>query len=170
MRHVAAFMFLCVPYLSMVAMVAGCVSKSTHLDTVAQLEEARKVGLKNADALETLKKQAAADSESKKRQLTQQINGLNQDRTRLAEELSKAQEALAREKQDRESAQRESGSERDRHQNMAQQLEQAQGERQRSDHTNAQLDQERNRLKTAADALQGQVDDLRQQMAMATAD
>jgi chemotaxis protein MotB len=170
MRHVAAFMLLCVPYLSMVAMVPGCVSKSTHLDTVAQLEEARKVGLKNADALETFKKQAAADSESKKRQLTQQINGLNQDKTRLAEELSNAREALAREKQDRESAQRESGSERDRHQNMAQQLEQAQGERQRLDHTNTQLDQERNRLKTAADALQGQVDDLRQQMATATAD
>lgn len=170
MRHVAAFMFLCVPYLSMVAMVAGCVSKSTHLDTVAQLEEARKVGLKNADALETFKKQAAADSESKKRQLTQQINGLNQDKTRLADDLSNAREALAREKQHRESAQRESESERDRHQNMAQQLEQAQGERQRLDHANAQLDQERNRLKTAADALQGQVEDLRQQMATATAD
>ncbi|MDQ6733329.1 MAG: OmpA family protein, partial [Nitrospirota bacterium] len=167
MRHVAAFMLFCVPYLSMVAMVAGCVSKSTHLDTVAQLEEARKIGLKNADALETFKKQAAADSESKKRQLTQQINGLNQDKTRLAEELRKAQETLAREKQDRESAQRESGSERDRQQNMAKQLEQAQDEHQRLDHTNTQLDQERNRLKTAADALQGQVNDLRRQMASA---
>ena len=167
MRHVAAFMLFCVLYLPM---VSGCVSKSTHLDTVAQLEEARKVGLKNADALEALKKQTAADAESKKRQLTQQINGLNQEKTRLAEELSKAQEALAREKQDRELAQREMASERDRQQNMAQQLEQAQSEHQRLDHTNTQLDQERNRLKTAADASQGQIDDLGRQMATAKAD
>ncbi|MBA2252027.1 MAG: hypothetical protein H0W13_04875, partial [Nitrospirales bacterium] len=47
MKNVAALMLLCVP------MVAGCVSKSTHLDTLAQLEDARKVGLKNSDALET---------------------------------------------------------------------------------------------------------------------
>ena len=161
MKNVAALILLCL------LMVVGCVSKSTHLDTVSQLEEARKVGLKNSDALDTFKKQAAADAEAKKRQLTQQIDGLTQEKRRLAEELSKGQEALAREKQDRESAQREVGSERNRQQNMSKQLEQAQDEHQRLDHTNAQLDQERNRLQTAADALHGQVDDLRQQLASA---
>ncbi|MEP6888688.1 MAG: OmpA family protein [Nitrospirales bacterium] len=164
MKNVAALMLLCVP------MVAGCVSKSTHLDTLAQLEDARKVGLKNSDALETYKKQAAADAESQKRRLTQQINGLSQDKTRLADELNRTQQALAREKQDRESVQREMGSERDRQQNMAKQLEQAQDEHQRLGHTNAQLDQERNRLKTAADALQAQVDDLGRQMDSAKSD
>ena len=164
MRQVAAFMLFCVPYLPM---AAGCVSKSTHLDTVAQLEEARKVGLKHADALEAFKKQASADAESKVRQLTQQINGLNQEKTRLAAELSKAHEELAREQQDRQSAQREVGSERGRQQNLAKQFEQAQAEHQRLGQTNAELDQERNRLQSTADALHGQVDDLRQQIASA---
>lgn len=48
MKNAAAFI-LCLP------LVAGCVSKSAHLDTVAQLEEARKAGLKTSDAFETFK-------------------------------------------------------------------------------------------------------------------
>ena len=161
MKHAAAFILLCLP------LIAGCVGKSTHLDTVAQLEEARKASVKNSDAFEAFKKQAAADADSQKRGFTQQMNGLNQDRTRLADELNKAQQALAREKQDRELAQRDLDSERERQRNVAKQLEQVQDEHQRLEHTNVQLDQERNRLKTVADALQGQVDDSRQQMASA---
>jgi hypothetical protein len=47
MRYAAMFILLYLP------LTPGCVSKSVHLDTVAQLEEARKAGLKNSDAFET---------------------------------------------------------------------------------------------------------------------
>jgi chemotaxis protein MotB len=164
MKNAATLILLCVP------MAAGCVSKSTHTDTLAQLEEARTVGLKNAEAFEKFKKQAAADVDSQRQQLSRQIDGLNQDKTSLSDELNTTQQALAHEKQEREATQRNLENEQERQRNAVKQFEQTQDEHQRLEQANIQLDQERNRLKTAADASQGQVDDLRRQMASAKSD
>ncbi|MBI4400888.1 MAG: OmpA family protein [Nitrospirae bacterium] len=58
-------------------LVTGCVTKGTHTQTLADLEEARKATAKTAADFESFKKQAATDTDSLKKQLeaTQQELG-----------------------------------------------------------------------------------------------
>ncbi|MGH7228260.1 MAG: OmpA family protein, partial [Nitrospiraceae bacterium] len=63
-----------------ILMVAGCVSKGAHTQTLSELEQSRKASAQTAAALEALKKQTAAE-----------IEALQQEKTRLSNDLSAAQ-------------------------------------------------------------------------------
>jgi len=65
-----------------ILMVAGCVSKGTHTQTLSELEQSRKAFAQTAVALEALKKQTTAE-----------IEALQQENTRLSNELLAAQSA-----------------------------------------------------------------------------
>ncbi len=62
-----------------VATVAGCVPMTTHMETLAELEETRKTSAQSAEAFESFKKKSAADLES-----------LQQDKAKLSKELTAA--------------------------------------------------------------------------------
>jgi len=62
-----------------VATVAGCVPMTTHMETLAELEETRKTSAQTAEAFESFKKKSAVDLES-----------LQQDKAKLSKELTAA--------------------------------------------------------------------------------
>ena len=62
-----------------VATVAGCVPMTTHMETLAELEETRKTSAQSAEAFESFKKKSAADLES-----------LQQDKAKLSKGLTAA--------------------------------------------------------------------------------
>ena len=66
------------------AMLAGCVTKSTHVATLTELEQAQKALTKTAGEFEAYKKQA-----------TGQIAGLEADKTKLSNDLLSAQTVSA---------------------------------------------------------------------------
>jgi chemotaxis protein MotB len=70
-------------------LVAGCVTKGTHGQTVAELEETRKASAKAATDFDTLKKQSAA-----------QIAALEEEKSKVANELMSAQNAAIKAQQD----------------------------------------------------------------------
>jgi chemotaxis protein MotB len=65
-------------------MLAGCVTKSTHVATLTELEQAQKALTKTA-----------ADFDAYKKQATGQIAGLEADKTKLSNDLQSAQTAAA---------------------------------------------------------------------------
>lgn len=70
-------------------LVAGCVTKGTHGQTVAELEETRKASAKAATDFDTLKKQSAA-----------RIAALEEEKSKVANELMLAQNATIKAQQD----------------------------------------------------------------------
>jgi chemotaxis protein MotB len=70
-------------------LVAGCVTKGTHGQTVAELEETRKASAKAATDFDTLKKQSAT-----------QIAALEEEKSKVANELMSAQNAATKAQQD----------------------------------------------------------------------
>ncbi|MDP1948880.1 MAG: OmpA family protein [Nitrospirota bacterium] len=71
--------------LSATLLVAGCVGKGTHTDTLAELDTARKMSAKTAAVLEEAKKDAAV-----------RIEALEEEKTKLAQELAAEQQAGSR--------------------------------------------------------------------------
>ena len=67
------------------AMLAGCVTKSTHVATLTELEQAQKALTKTAGEFDAYKKQA-----------TGQIAGLEADKTKLSNDLQSAQTVSAK--------------------------------------------------------------------------
>ena len=71
------------------AMLAGCVTKSTHVATLTELEQAQKALTKTAGEFDAYKKQA-----------TGQIAGLEADKTKLSNDLLSAQTVAANTQRD----------------------------------------------------------------------
>src|SRR5690348_6428164 len=88
-------------------LVAGCVGKSTHMQTLAELDEARKVSTSQAAALDKLKQQAAADAESQRNQAAADAQRLTQEKEGVASDLAQERQKLADLTQDREGLQRQ---------------------------------------------------------------
>lgn len=63
--------------------VTGCVTKGTHTQTLAELEEARKVSAKTAADFDSFKKQATAEAEGLKKQLEAAQQDLGSAKTAL---------------------------------------------------------------------------------------
>jgi len=76
------------------ALITGCVSTETHKKSLAELEEARKGAAQTAAALESFKKQAAAEADSLKKQLADvntRIAALMSGTTTAQEEIARLQ-------------------------------------------------------------------------------
>ena len=72
-------------------MLAGCVTKSTHVATLTELDQAQNALTKTAAEFEAYKKQTA----DYKKQTTEQIAGLEADKTKLTNDLLSAQTVSA---------------------------------------------------------------------------
>jgi len=64
-------------------LVTGCVTKGTHTQTLAELEEARKASAKTAAEFDSFKKQATAEAEGLKKQLEAAQQDLGSAKTAL---------------------------------------------------------------------------------------
>jgi len=83
-------------------MVAGCVSKGTHTQTLSELEQSRKASAQTAAALEALQQEKARLSDellaaqSATKELERQVATLQQDKQKLMSGTTTAQEEIAR--------------------------------------------------------------------------
>ncbi len=85
-----------------ILMVAGCVSKGTHTQTLSELEQSRKASAQTAAALEALQQEKARLSDellaaqSATKELERQVATLQQDKQKLMSGTTTAQEEIAR--------------------------------------------------------------------------
>ena len=85
-----------------ILMVAGCVSKGTHTQTLSELEQSRKASAQTAAALEALQQEKARLSDellaaqSATKELERQVATLQQDKQKLMSGSTTAQEEIAR--------------------------------------------------------------------------
>ncbi len=85
-----------------ILMVAGCVSKGTHTQTLSELEQSRKASAQTAAALEALQQEKARLSDellaaqSATKELERQVATLQQDKQKLVSGTTTAQEEIAR--------------------------------------------------------------------------
>ncbi len=85
-----------------ILMVAGCVSKGTHTQTLSELEQSRKASAQTAAALEALQQEKTRLSnellaaQSATKELERQVATLQQDKQKLMSGTTTAQEEIAR--------------------------------------------------------------------------
>ncbi|MGQ0812532.1 MAG: OmpA family protein [Nitrospiraceae bacterium] len=127
----------------------GCVSRSTHTQTLAELDQARRTSAQTVAALDDLKKQSAADIEARE--------GV---KAKLSNKLLAAQSDLDKTRQNLDAVQKKFDSEREGRQAAQAEVSKLTGDHQEAQRQNGELKRERDLLQARADDLQQRLEGL----------
>jgi chemotaxis protein MotB len=139
-----------------VALLAGCVTSGTHQQTVDDLEKARKASAQTDASFESLKKQTAA-----------QISALEEDKSRLGNEVLAAQSLANQSRAALETSESALAGERTARRQLDAKLNRLTSDHQMLDQLAAELRRERDLLQTKGDDLQRRFDTSQQELASA---
>jgi len=140
--------------LTCAAMMMGCVSQGKHLQTVAELEGARKDLAETSSAFATFKKQSSA-----------QMEALQQEKNAASNELLTVQAALSKAQQTLETTQKTLDSEREGRRQIETQLGKLRDEHEKIIQISGELRRERDIVQTKLDELQRQLETVQQDLA-----
>lgn len=140
------------------AIATGCVSTSTHTQTLMELEEARR-------GSETLKKQTATAIADLKKQWAAEVDALQQEKMRLSNELLTAQSAANKAQQALETANAHLDHTLKAHRESEHEVKRLQDENQQIQQVSGELRRERDLLQSKAEDLQRRLDTAQQELA-----
>ncbi len=144
-----------------VLMLAGCVSASTHKETLAELEGAQKMSADQAAALEAMKQQAAEE----KARLTDELQNLQREQTRTSNELLAAQTTAGQAQAELSKTKKQLDADQQRLLEVERKLNQIQEENAKIDRMSGELRRERDTLQTKAEDLQRRLETTEQELA-----